>query len=168
MNERHECCEGTELTTGDGRIILDFLSGYCVHNVGHNHPEIIRQLHNESAQCGPAMLRSHVPDLAGDLAKRLCALAVGKLRKAFFACYGRYSQAAVARLYQDHGILTQVCGNNFLVLKVTPPLIVTEEQVNRFVVAARDVVHLMHNSVSFWTEAPRMARGGMNVRHGQR
>ena len=39
MNVRYERCVGTELFTADGRCILDFLSGYCVHNVGHNHPE---------------------------------------------------------------------------------------------------------------------------------
>ncbi len=423
MNERYERCEGTELTTAGGRVILDFLSGYCVHNVGHNHPEIIHQLHDELSRCGPAMLQSHVPELAGDLAKRLCSLAGGKLNKAFFACSGsegvesaiKFSRAAtgrtgllyangafhgltcgalslmgdefwrgkfgpmlpgtlaipfndlaalakqlatkqfaaffvepiqseagirlpdtnylkeaqalcakygtllvldevqtgmyrtgrflaahhygvepdmvilakalsgglvpcsavlmsdsvydavydslkrsivhtstfsensmsmraglatldvlerenlgerstvmgdilrqrlhealagyemvrdirgmgmmsgiefqapkqlrlrapyeafhhihsamfgqivVMRLYRDHGILTQVCGNNFMVLKVAPPLVVTEEQVDRFVSAARDVVDLMHNSLSFWTDALGMGRRAMNV-----
>lgn len=39
-----ERCEGAELYTKDGRTILDFLSGYCVHNAGHNHPHIVREL----------------------------------------------------------------------------------------------------------------------------
>jgi len=79
-----------ELNTAEGRVILDFLSGYCVHNVGHNHPGIVEQLQNELARHGPAMLQSHVPDLAGDLAKR-CALspAVG--------CARRFSPAPEAR-----------------------------------------------------------------------
>jgi ornithine--oxo-acid transaminase len=38
MNVRYERCAGSELFTDDGRRILDFLSGYCVHNTGHNHP----------------------------------------------------------------------------------------------------------------------------------
>jgi 4-aminobutyrate aminotransferase-like enzyme len=33
------------------------------------------------------------------------------------------------------GILTQICGNNFMVLKVAPPLIVSEQQLEEFVVA---------------------------------
>ena len=423
MNAQYTRCEGVELSTSDGEVILDFLSGYCVHNVGHNHPGVIEQLHHELARCGPAMLQSHIPDLAGDLAKRLCSLAGGKVRKVFFACSGsegvesaiKFSRAAtgktallyangafhgltcgalslmgddfwrgkfgpmlpdtcaipfndlatlerqlatkqfaaffvepiqseagirlpdagylsqaqklcsrygalfvldevqtgmyrtgrflaahhygvepdivimakalsgglipcsavlmsdkvyeavydslkrsivhtstfsensmsmraglatldvleqenlgeralvmgellrqrlrealspyemvrdvrgmgmmsgiefqapkkallrvsfeafhhihkamfgqivVMRLYRDHNILTQVCGNNFMVLKVAPPLVVTEEQVNRFVLAARDVVDLMHNSASFWTEALGLARRAMNV-----
>jgi ornithine--oxo-acid transaminase len=105
MNARYERCEGSELTTADGRVILDFLSGYCVHNVGHNHPEVIHQLHDELVRCGPAMLQSHVSDLAGDPAKRLCDLAGGRLRKAFFACSGsegvesaiKFARAATGR-----------------------------------------------------------------------
>jgi ornithine--oxo-acid transaminase len=88
MNKEYAQCAGVELTTVDGSVILDFLSGYCVHNTGHNHPYIIEQLHTELGRLGPAMLQSHVPALAGELAKRLCALAGGKLRKAFFACSG--------------------------------------------------------------------------------
>ena len=37
MNVRYDRCEGTELHVSGGRTVLDFLSGYCVHNVGHNH-----------------------------------------------------------------------------------------------------------------------------------
>jgi len=33
MNVEYETCLGTELFTADGRRILDFLSGYCVHNI---------------------------------------------------------------------------------------------------------------------------------------
>ena len=38
LSASYERCAGSELFTADGRRILDFLSGYCVHNVGHNHP----------------------------------------------------------------------------------------------------------------------------------
>src|ERR1700751_4429560 len=36
MNVHYERCVGTELFTSRGRRILDFFSGYCVHNIGHN------------------------------------------------------------------------------------------------------------------------------------
>jgi ornithine--oxo-acid transaminase len=105
LNSEYTRCEGVELTTTDGRTILDFLSGYCVHKAGHNHPEIIGQLQQERARRGPAMLQSHVPDLAGELAKRICGLAGGKLHKAFFACSGsegvesaiKFARAATGR-----------------------------------------------------------------------
>src|SRR4051812_39288456 len=44
MNGQYERCQGTELISTDGRRILDFLSGYCVHNTGHNHPYIVAGL----------------------------------------------------------------------------------------------------------------------------
>ena len=83
MNVRYERCSGTELQTADGRSILDFLSGYCVHNTGHNHPAIIAALKDELDRSGPAMLQSHVPELAGELAERLCRSAGGRMRKVY-------------------------------------------------------------------------------------
>jgi ornithine--oxo-acid transaminase len=88
MNVRYLRCYGAELFTDDGKVILDFLSGYCVHNIGHNHPAVIEAIKDELDRSGPAMLQSHVPDMAGFLAQRLCALAGGKLAKVFFACSG--------------------------------------------------------------------------------
>jgi ornithine--oxo-acid transaminase len=74
MNVRYTRCVGAELFTADGTRILDFLSGYCVHNLGHNHPSVIAALHDELDRSGPAMLQSHVPELAGELAAELCRL----------------------------------------------------------------------------------------------
>ena len=54
MNAKYDRCLGVELFTLDGRCILDFLSGYCVHNAGHNHPYIIRALKDQMDKCGPA------------------------------------------------------------------------------------------------------------------
>jgi len=88
MNAEYERCLGCELFTKDGRRILDFLSGYCVHNTGHNHPYIIQALKEEMDKCGPAMLQSHVPEIAGELARRLCELAGGDLKKVYFGSSG--------------------------------------------------------------------------------
>lgn len=88
MNVEYVRCSGCELTTRDGRIILDYLSGYCVHNTGHNHPYIVDALKAELDESGPAMLQSHVPEIAGDLAERLCHLAAGGLKKVYFGSSG--------------------------------------------------------------------------------
>ena len=88
MNVAYERCVGAELFTRDGRRILDFLSGYCVHNAGHNHPAIVKALKDELDKSGPAMLQSHIPELAGELAERLCRLSGGGLSKAYFASSG--------------------------------------------------------------------------------
>ncbi|MGH9679161.1 MAG: aspartate aminotransferase family protein [Candidatus Acidiferrales bacterium] len=114
MNVEYARCLGTELFTSDGRRILDFLSGYCVHNTGHNHPHIIQSLKEELDRRGPAMLQSHAPELAGELAQKLCALAGGDLQKVFFCSSGsegveaaiKFARATTGRtglLYAQHG-----------------------------------------------------------------
>lgn len=121
MNARYLRCTGSELHTEDGRTIVDFLSGYCVHNAGHNHPEIIEELKTELDRRGPAMLQSHVPELAGELADRLCHRAGGRLRKVFFSSSGsegveaaiKFSRAHTGRhglLYADGAFHGLTCG----------------------------------------------------------
>jgi ornithine--oxo-acid transaminase len=121
LNVRYTRCVGSELYTDDGRRILDFLSGYCVHNAGHNHPGIIEALKEELDQCGPAMLQSHVPELAGELAGKLCSRAGGRLKKAFFCSSGsegieaaiKFSRAHTGRtglLYADGAFHGLTCG----------------------------------------------------------
>lgn len=121
METEYRECLGAELTTAEGDVILDFLSGYCVHNVGHNHPAVVQALHDELDRRGPAMLQSHVPNLAGDLAGRLCRLAGGDLEKAFFASSGsegveaaiKFSRVATGReglLYASKAFHGLTCG----------------------------------------------------------
>jgi ornithine--oxo-acid transaminase len=69
-----------------------------------------------------------------------------------------FGQIVVMRLFRDFGFLTQICGNNFMVLKVAPPLVVTDVQLNAFVRAIRDVVELAHSPGAFWSEALGLAR----------
>src|ERR1700738_126881 len=121
MNVRYERCSGSELFTADGRRILDFLSGYCVHNIGHNHPSVIAALHDELDRSGPAMLQSHVPELAGELGARLCSRAGGRMTKTYFCSSGseggeaaiKFSRAHTGRtglLYADGAFHGLTCG----------------------------------------------------------
>jgi ornithine--oxo-acid transaminase len=88
MNVEYRRCQGIHLTTTEDIVLKDFLSGYCVHNIGHNHPRVVAALVEELERNGPAMLQSHVPQLAGELAARLCQLAGSSLSKVFFASSG--------------------------------------------------------------------------------
>jgi ornithine--oxo-acid transaminase len=121
MNVRYARCEGAELFTEDGRRILDFLSGYCVHNAGHNHPAIIEALREELERRGPAMLQSHVAEMAGELADALCSRAGGRLTRAFFSSSGsegieaaiKFSRAYTRRnglLYSSGAFHGLTCG----------------------------------------------------------
>jgi ornithine--oxo-acid transaminase len=74
-----------------------------------------------------------------------------------------FGQILVMRMFREKGILTQICGNNFMVLKAAPPLTVTQEQLDEFVTAIRDVVELAQSSLAFWTEALAMVRRSVNI-----
>jgi ornithine--oxo-acid transaminase len=74
-----------------------------------------------------------------------------------------FGQILVMRLFRDNRILTQICGNNFMVLKAAPPLVVTEEQIDEFVAAAASVVELAHSSGGFWSEALGLARRAIRI-----
>ena len=102
MDVTYESCAGSQLFTSDGRCVLDFLSGYCVHNAGHNHPGIVKALQEELGRNGPAMLQSHVPESAGELAKRLTARAGGRLERAFFCSSGSEGVETAIKFSRAH------------------------------------------------------------------
>jgi len=102
MNVQYTHASGAELYTSDGRTILDCLSGYCVHNAGHNHPYVITQLIAELQGESPAMLQSNVVESAGELAQTLCAYADGKVSKAFFCSSGSEGIEAVIKFARAH------------------------------------------------------------------
>jgi ornithine--oxo-acid transaminase len=102
MNVSYDKCLGAELFTSGGRRILDFLSGYCVHNAGHNHPDIIQALKTELDRRGPGMLQSHIPELAGELAQQLCERAGGRVKKAFFCSSGSEGVEAAIKFARAH------------------------------------------------------------------
>src|ERR1700746_1122248 len=121
MNVRYERCVGSELFTADGRRILDFLSGYCVHNVGHNHPAVIAAIREELESCGPAGMQTHIAERGGELGEKLCQRACGKLTKVFFARSGsegieaaiKFARAYTGRaglLYADGAFHGLTCG----------------------------------------------------------
>jgi hypothetical protein len=59
----------------------------------------------------------------------------------------------IMRLFQHHDILSQTCGNNFMALKVAPPLVITEDRIAQYLDAIEAVMETVHSSVSFWSDA---------------
>ena len=72
-----------------------------------------------------------------------------KLRAAWTALQtarkGLFAQTVVHALYHRHGILTQVSGDHLEVIKLIPPLIITEADADRFVDAFVDVMDEAHD-----------------------
>jgi ornithine--oxo-acid transaminase len=76
---------------------------------------------------------------------------------------GLFGQILVMRLFRDKDILTQICGNNFMVLKVAPPLTVSETQLNHCVESIRGVVETVHSSKVFWVDALNLGRRAISL-----
>jgi ornithine--oxo-acid transaminase len=102
MDAHYVNCLGERLTTEDGRTILDFLSGYCVYNTGHNHPRIVDALHEELDRNGPSMLQSHIAETAGELAEVLCHRAGGRMEKVYFCSSGSEGVETAIKFARAH------------------------------------------------------------------
>ena len=75
---------------------------------------------------------------------------------------GLFGQLVVMRLFNDANILAQICGNNFMVLKLAPPLTISEQQLQYCVDSIRSVIETVY-SKTFWSEAITLARRAMSA-----
>jgi ornithine--oxo-acid transaminase len=88
---------------------------------------------------------------------------VGLLILSGSGCWGSFAQVLVMRLFQHHNILSQIWGNNFMVLKAAPPLVVTEGQLEQYVNAVEATMETVHSSSNFWSDALNLARPAVRV-----
>ncbi|MEA3146213.1 MAG: ornithine--oxo-acid transaminase, partial [Verrucomicrobiota bacterium] len=76
---------------------------------------------------------------------------------------GLFGQILVMRLFNHKNILTQICGNNFMVLKVAPPLTTSENQMLHCIESIRCVIEMVHSSKVFWTDALDLGRRAISL-----
>ena len=76
---------------------------------------------------------------------------------------GMFGMIVVMRLFREKNILTQICGNNNMVLKVSPPLVVKKTEIDEFVTAVGEILEMIHTRASFWAEALQLVRRAVNV-----
>jgi ornithine--oxo-acid transaminase len=76
---------------------------------------------------------------------------------------GMFGQIVVGKLFREHNFLTQMCGNNFMVLKAAPPLMINEQQIAEFVRSVKSVVEEVHSSSAFWMDALHLARRAVKI-----
>lgn len=66
---------------------------------------------------------------------------------------GLFGQMVVRQLFKESKILTQMCGNEYLVVKAIPPLVVTEQQIDSYVEAIDKLFHGIESGGSnFWSQ----------------
>jgi ornithine--oxo-acid transaminase len=79
---------------------------------------------------------------------------------------GLFSQLIVGPLFQRHGVLTQVAADSMNVVKLLPPLIIGQDEVDLFTDALEDVLDDAHRNSSLLLQfAKTMAKG--SVRRGR-
>ncbi|MGH9205933.1 MAG: aspartate aminotransferase family protein, partial [Acidimicrobiales bacterium] len=80
---------------------------------------------------------------------------------------GLFSQTIVVPLFHRHRILTQVAADNVNIIKLLPPLIIGDEEIDAFVTALDDVLGDAHKSSGLMVEVgATMARN--SLRRGRR
>jgi len=108
----YERAEGAYLYDGDGERYADFLSGFGVFGVGHNHPVVRKALHDVLDAELASMVQFDCALLPGLLAERLLKYAPG-LDRVYFSNSGteaveaalkfaRYATGRSRILYCDH------------------------------------------------------------------
>src|SRR4051812_13341893 len=71
-----ERARGSRIITRDGREYLDFISGICVANIGHTHPEVVAAVQRQAAEYLHVMVYGeYVQAPQVELAARLARLA---------------------------------------------------------------------------------------------
>ncbi len=80
--------ENTKLIDENNREYTDFLAGYGVFNIGHNHPELIKAIHDSLDLNEPTFLNIDAPLKASLLAKKLTELTHPSLCRTLFANSG--------------------------------------------------------------------------------
>jgi acetylornithine/succinyldiaminopimelate/putrescine aminotransferase len=97
FGQRFTRAEGVSLFDEDGRKIVDFLAGFGVHNVGHNHPRLIARLHATLDAKGPSMLNVDAPLPMAQLAQRLCGATHPDLCRTVFTNSGAEATEAAIK-----------------------------------------------------------------------
>ena len=73
-----------------------------------------------------------------------------------------FCQAITMPLLADHNVLAQVAGNRMTTIKLTPPLVITDEDVTWFLDAFRDVMSRIHSFPGpAWDAIFRIARNSL-------
>ena len=88
LDKSYTRAEGCYLFDADGNRYLDCLSGYCVFNVGYNHPVVRQALTDALAQNWPNMVQMDASPLSGILARELVNRAPEGLDIVYFSNSG--------------------------------------------------------------------------------
>src|SRR5438067_8287412 len=94
-----ERAHGSRIFTQDGREFLDFMSGICVANLGHTHPEVVAVVQRQAAEYLHVMVYGeYVLPVQVELAARLARLAPDPLDTVYFTNSGTEANEGALKL----------------------------------------------------------------------
>jgi acetylornithine/N-succinyldiaminopimelate aminotransferase len=94
-----ERARGSHVYTRDGREYLDFISGICVANIGHTHPEVVAAVQRQAAEYLHVMVYGeYVLPVQVELAARLARLAPPPLETVYFTNSGTEANEGALKL----------------------------------------------------------------------
>lgn len=161
FGQRYVWAQGTKLRNDEGREFVDFLAGFGVHNVGHNHPRLVRALCQAVQSGEPSMLNVDAPLAAGLLAEKLQSMTHPALCRVAFASSGAEAvEAAVkaCRAATGRRLLLACDGGYHGLTAGAITLMGSEEHRQAFAPSVADVLHLPFGDASALEHACRQHR----------
>lgn len=94
--------EGMYLYDQSGREILDFSSGFCVLNHGHNHPRILKARREFNREKRLEVCKANISSYQSVLAKNLAEIFPGDLQYSFFCNSGAEANEGALKIALLH------------------------------------------------------------------
>jgi 4-aminobutyrate aminotransferase-like enzyme len=107
---------GAVVTDEAGRTYLDFEAGPGVASVGHCHPEVVQSVKAQAERLLQSPGRFH-SRLALNLAKRIAALTMDRLKRVFFSNSGAEANDGAVKLALKHATVTGKRGYGIIALE---------------------------------------------------
>ncbi len=98
-----ERARGSKVYTRDGREYVDFMSGICVANIGHTHPEVVAAVQRQAAEFLHVMVYGeYILPVQVELAARLARLAPEPLDTVYFTNSGTEANEGALKLAKKY------------------------------------------------------------------
>ena len=105
-----ELTRGSRIVLADGRELVDGIASWWTACHGYNHPHIVAAIRAQAAALPHVMLGGLVHEQVLTLAKRLCAIAPGKMERVFFSDSGSVAVEVAMKMATQYWLNQNVRG----------------------------------------------------------
>ena len=105
-----ELTRGSRIVLADGRELVDGIASWWTACHGYNHPHIVAAIRAQAAALPHVMLGGLVHEQVLTLAKRLCAIAPGKMERVFFSDSGSVAVEVAMKMATQYWLNQNIRG----------------------------------------------------------